>query len=634
MDLSLYQKVIHCSKYARFLPEENRREVWKESVDRLVNYFISKMASRHHLYPEKFNQFFIDINDMVYHQKVMPSMRLFFSAGKAVEKENQMAYNCKFQTMHSLKSFSDLLYSLMCTCGVGCSVQRQYIEQLPKIPSQLTRSGDMIIVEDSREGWAQAFHEFLITAFETGVIKFLDVSKVRKKGEKLISSGGTASGPVPLLELRQFVDALLFANAGEYLTSTQVFDIVCKIAGCVVAGGLRRSAIITLFDEDDDDMFHIKDPDKIKNNWHRYNSNNTVVATKPETIFKVLEVAKFNGEPGIMLKNNVDRKMKELGRTLIRGDWGMNPCGEIILRPNEFCNLSEVILRPDDSIEDDLEKVRVAAIIGMMQGTLTDFHFISDEAKVNQDEEALLGISLTGIADCPQYSDMSCDAIKRLREMAEKTVDEYWELIGLKTRPKSITTIKPSGTVSLLVNSSSGIHARYAPYYLKRMIIGPESELYDFLADKGVPYITIQSVNGRIFEFPIKSPEKSKVVADLTLKNQLDNVEEACRNWCSHNTSCTIYVKSDEWGMFADRLIQSKDLLSLSFLPLDLNEDTSGFEYLPLEAIDEDEYLRRKKIEDSIVWDDIVAYYTDNIEIDDTNQKRDFACVGGACELI
>jgi len=632
-EMSLYQKVIHCNKYAKYLPEKNRREYWSESVDRFVNYLMKKTERSYLINPKKYNDMFIDINHAVLNQKVMPSMRLFFSAGIAIEKENQMAFNCKFQSMNTLKAFADLLYSLMCTCGVGCSVQKQYINQLPQIPKHLIYSQDMIVVEDSREGWAKAFLQFLEKIFNDGKVYFFDVSKIRKKGAKLKSSGGTASGSIPLLELRQFIDTLVNNHKGEQLKSTQVFDIICKIAGCVVAGGLRRSAIITLFDEDDDEMFHIKDPEKIKNNTHRYNSNNTVVCTKDETIFKVLEVAKFNGEPGLMFKNNVDRKMKELGRTLTRGDWGLNPCAEIILRPNQMCNLSEVILRPDDTFEDDLEKVKIATIIGLIQGTLTNFKFIDEECKNNQEDESLLGVSLTGIADCPRYADMSNEKIKRLKETAILTSEYYWEFIGLKNKPKSITTIKPSGTVSLLVDSSSGIHARYAPYYIKRTIIGKESELYQFLTDNNIPYIDVESVNGRIFEFPLKAPKESKVVKDLTLENQLEIVENSMKNWCSHNTSATIYVQENEWDKFGKRLSDSKEFLALSFLPLDINQDTSGFAYLPLEEITEEEYLRRKKIENMVDWKDISKYYI--MEIDENeDQKRDFACMGGACELI
>ena len=559
-------------------------------------------------------------------------------------------------------------------------------------------------------------------------------------------------------------------NRGKNLTTVQVFDIICKIAGCVVAGGLFRSAIISLFDEDDDEMFHAKDPDKLIKNPHRYNSNNTVVCTKPSTIFKVLEVAKYNGEPGLMFKNNVDEKMKKLGRTLKRGEWGMNPCvtadtmvltkdgykpiielidkdvtiwngyewsnvkpfstgknetvkiifsngsvvrctlyhkwilingikkeskdiqvgdtltsftlpefndkltpklneiiyvtkieqsnieetycltepknhsfiangvitgncGEIILRPNEYCNLAETILRDNDSFELDIRKVRMTTIICMIQAKLTDFHFIDKESIKNQEEESLLGVSLTGIADCPQYNDMSSPQINRLKQEVEDTVDKYWQLIGLKNRPKSTTTIKPSGTVSLLVNSSSGIHARYAPYYLKRTIIGEESELYRFLTDNKVPYIEVPSVNGRIFEFPLKSPENALTVKDLTLDMQLDNVENALKNWASHNCSVTIYVKPDEWDKFGIRLIQSKEFLSLSFLPSNVNQDTSGFAYLPLEEISKKEYERRKEIEDKIEWENIKNYYTENVKTDDSEQKRDFACMGGACEI-
>ena len=770
--MNLYQKIIHCNKYARFIPELNRREYWHESVSRYVNYMKKVMKNETEADKEFFDKLFIDMEKMILNQQTMPSMRLFFSAGNAVEKENQMAYNCKFQSMHNLKSFADLLYSLMCTCGVGCSVQRKYIEQLPKIPTYLTRSPYMIVVEDSREGWATALLEFLEAIFYKSELKMFDVSKVRKAGEALKSSGGTASGPVPLLELRMFIDNLVYNKMGQALSSVDVFDIICKIAGCVVAGGLRRSAIITLFDEDDIDMFHAKDPEKLLKNPHRYNSNNTVVCEKPETIYKVLEVAKYNGEPGIMFKYNVDRKMEEIGRKLKRGEWGMNPCvtadtmvltkdgykpiielvdkdvtiwngfewsdvkpfatgvndtlkitfsngsvvrctnyhkwvimnrerveakdlkvgdvlcsfalpdlsenltpklqeiitvekievgltentycltepknntfiangvitgncAEIILRPNEFCNLGEVVLRPEDDFETDKKKVEMVTFICMMQAKLTNFKFIDKEARENQEDESLLGVSLTGLLDCPNYQNVKNNTeIEKLKQVALDTVDKYWKKFGLKNKPTSVTTIKPSGTVSLLVDSSSGIHARYAKYYLKRMIIGEESELYKFLTDNNVPYIEVPSVNGRIFEFPMKAPDNALTVEDITLDIQLDNVEYGLKKWASHNISSTIYVKPDEWDKFGDRLANSDEFLALSFLPLDVNQDTSGFAYLPLEQITKEEYERRKVIEDKIVWENISKYFTSEIKTDDSEQKRDFACVGGACELI
>lgn len=947
--MSLYQKVIHCNKYARFLPKENRREYWGESVDRYVNFIVSEMYKNLKCTPVEVTKFVEEIRNEIYKMRAMPSMRLFFSAGKAVSKEHQMAFNCKFQSIHSLKSFADLLYSLMCTCGVGCSVEKMYIDQLPPFVNSLSFSDEPIIVEDSREGWAEAFLTFLEDLF-SGSVREFDVSLIRKKGERLLSSGGTASGPAPLLELRQFVTDLAFANRGRPVSSVNAFDIVCKVAGCVVAGGLRRSAIITLFDEDDDAMFHVKDPEVLRNNTHRYNSNNTVVATKPETVRKVMEVCKFNGEPGIMFKNNVDKKMAAIGRTLTRGSWGMNPCvtgdtlimtkdgyreivnlvdkdveiwngeewslvkpfstgendllevefsngavvrctpyhkwllkdgqrveakhlriddklakwdmpvvksgvnydvdyysqgfysgdgnaglnhswlyepkfcckdrlqgeffenpnfpqrvtwkhgemmdkgfvpmnatlggklnwlaglldsdgnttdnpnskqliissidkdflnkvrlllgtlgcnakvcdsrgagyrtlpdgnggskkyyckrtyrllinasntallvdkglkcnrldlsktdpnrdasrfvyvklikkldykeetfcltepknntfiangvltgncGEIILRPNQLCNLVEAVLRPGDSLRIDLKKVRVATIMALIQATLTKYKFVDKELQKNQREDPIIGVSLTGIQDCPQYRDLDGENIKALKDMVDKTVDDNWWKFGLKSRPKACTTVKPSGTVGLLVNASSGIHARYARYYVKRTIIGPESELYHFLADCGVPYLEVPSVNGRIFEFPVEAPEQSRLQDDFTLEDQLKSISNANRNWCDHNTSATVYVRDDEWEKLGDMLIESEDFLSLSFLPLSVSTDSSGFAYLPLEAIDEEDYKRRKEIEDKINWKKITDYYKEEHKIseDDEMQKRDFACSGGACSL-
>lgn len=620
--MTIYQNVIHNRTYAR--KHGKRLEIYPESVDRYVDY----LKSKHN------NTFLLEeierSRELIKEQMVMPSMRLFFSAGPAVEAENAMAFNCKYQTIFSLKSLADLLYSLLCTCGVGISVERQYTQQIPPVPPKIIKSDESIIVEDCRYGWAEAFHQYLLGVFDKGISKKFDTHKVRDKGEPLITSGGFASGPEPLLELRNFIEEMLMASCGSNLRPVQLFDICCMIAMCAVQGGVRRAAIITLFDDDDDEMLYAKSKENLLKYPHRYNSNNTMMwGGCPERLDRAFEQTKINGEPGYLFKHNIIRKMTRLGRISSLG-FGVNPCGEIILMPNQFCNLTEAVLRPFHTLHEDMIKVRYATILGLLQANLTDYNFISPEVKKNQDEDPIIGVSLTGFYDCPKYFTGEYKSrLKILKGVVDNTVEEMWKIVGLSCKPKAATCVKPSGTVSQLVNCASGIHPRYAKFYIRRVLIGQDSHLYKSLVKCGVPYLEFDSIDGRVFEFPMRSPEGSVTTSELDALQQMRYINTVNETWCDHNASCTIYVKSHEWEMVKTLLKTNHNFVSLSFLPAEITSDTSGFLYLPYEEITEEEYNNRKAKEHTIKWEDVM---NDDVE-ESVNMNVEFACIGGVCAI-
>jgi ribonucleoside-triphosphate reductase (thioredoxin) len=625
MTLSLYQNIIHNRTYAR--KRGSRLEYFFETVDRYIDYLINKFDN------EEIKNKLEVCRDLIKKQMIMPSMRLFFSAGDAVDAENAMAFNCKFQAISSIKSFADLLYSLLCTCGVGISVQHKYISRLPNLPNKITKSEKTIYVEDSRYGWGTALEQYLKALFIEGVSYKFDTKDVRDKGVPLITSGGFASGPEPLLEVRDFIENIAILRAGNKFTSVDCSDISCMIAQCAVQGGVRRAAIITLFDEDDEDMFYVKSKENLEKYPYRYNSNNTMVysGNNIEKLSLALENAKVNGEPGLLFEHNLVEKMNSIGRYSSDG-FGVNPCGEIILMPNQFCNLVETVLRPEHDIDTDLLKVEHATFLALLQATLTDYHFIDGEAKINQEIDPIIGVSLTGMCDCEKYSfnnkDLSFN-LQILKNRVKETVSKYWKMIGLKQEPKGTTCVKPSGTVSQIVNSSSGVHARYAHYYIRRVLIGSDSKLYSLLAEKGVPYLEFDCIEGRVFEFPMKAPETSVIVSEMSALDQLNYVSMINKHWCDFNASVTIYVKKHEWEHVFDFLKNNKETIAVSFLPYEASVDTTGFLYLVYEEIDKDRYeeMNTKFIE--LKWEDIITNETEET----SNKISEYACSGGVCSI-
>jgi len=622
-NLSVYQKIIHHKTYAR--EKGKRLEFFDETVDRYIKFLKKKFKNNKVILNE------LDTCGKYFkNQDIAGSMRLFFSAGKAVDVENAMAFNCKYQLVNSTKDFADLLYSLLCTCGVGISVEKHNTTELPNLPAELlpyTKDG-AIEVEDSREGWAVALHSFIDGIFH-GKIYPIDVSRVRGYGVPLKTSGGFASGPEPLIAMCDFIRDLFFKriNLGELrLRTIDCYDIACKIADCAIQGGVRRAALIALFDEEDDEMLHSKSKENLLNNPHRYNSNNTVVYRgNKERLNYIFEFIKVNGEPGILFLDNFMEKITKLGRTSKRG-FGPNPCFEILLRVNSFCNLVEMVCRPGHSLENDIRKVRYATILSMAQATLTDYGYISEEAKINQEDDPIVGVSLTGLCDCEEYT--SPDAsyrVSTLRKVVNDTVDKFWKIVGLKCRPKAVTCIKPSGTVSQLMSCSSGVHPRYAKYFRRNILIEETKDLCEKLVKMNVPYKKIGKC--KLFGFAFKSPENSLTMDQCPAQRQMDYVHMLMENWCDHNVSCTLYVKKDEWGAVIERLLNDNHkFIGLSFLPEEIATNTSGFAYLPYEKITKKEFEKYPQIKEEM-WEKLMK--TDNQH----NESREFACSGGSCSV-
>lgn len=568
--------------------------------------------------------------EMFLMQNSMGSMRLFYSAGEAVEAENAMAFNCKYQHMDSVKSFADLLYSLLCTCGVGIGVSSEHVNKLPNLPTNLSFSTETIMVEDDRQGWATALHTF-ITGLYAGVSRKFNTEKVREYGAPLKTSGGFASGPEPLNELRDFIEEIFMVRVSDKLLKLKpidVHDIGCKIADCAIQGGVRRAALISLFDEDDEEMLYAKTKENLLKNPHRYNSNNTMIYKgNKNQLKKIFELIKINGEPGILFYYNMMKRMKRLGRVSENG-FGANPCFEIIMLSNAFCNLVEAVLRAGGNLHDDMLKVRYATIMALMQATLTNYNFITEDAKKNQENDPIIGVSLTGLCDCERYYGEGFESrLDVLKQVVEKTVDEFWQEVGLKCRPKASTCVKPSGTVSQLVDCSSGIHPRHAKYYVRRILVEDSKKICGKLIKIGVPFT--QMGNCKLFEFVFKAPETSLTIDECDIKRQLNYVAKVMKHWCDHNVSCTLYVRDNEWETLYTALEnEDHEFIGLSFLPESIATDTSGFAYLPFEKITKEEYETRSKTLLNVSWEELMT------EDDDTAVvSREFACSGGSCSI-
>lgn len=958
-NLSVYQNIIHNRTYAG--KHNGRMEKYAESVDRYIDYIKNRFTGN-----DKIEKAIEVCRELMHEQSIVGSMRLFFSAGKAVDAENAMAFNCKYQAIDSIKSFADLLYSLLCTCGVGISVQSKFVNQLPTLPDSWYTKNEIDVVEDTRSGWAWSLNNFIEQLYEGNVVAF-DTSNVREHGAPLLTSGGYASGPAPLLKVREFILDMFneaLALGQTKIKPIQVHDICCMIADCAVQGGVRRAALISLFDENDEEMIYCKTKENLALYPWRYNSNNSMVYFENKKQFKkAWKLTKVNGEPGYIFYKNIEEKMKGLGRVSKKG-WGVNPCGEIIIPPNAFCvsgdtkiitkdgiekiedvigkeveiwngvewskvkpyqtgdnddlyrvsfsdgsyldatknhkflvknrfnvefkeidlidlidlikdskysihsprsnikmmedegisindayeygffigdgsllytkntctpksdiftnsnkpinglngrivdkvyqnqngseykniyfdtlnvdlckrmkteqglpkdifswnrksilkfiagwadvdgcnaskgiriygncenikdlqllltkvginssfnimakrgsvantpnndtfirksgvyyvqivktinipckrlicnnrnestgkgknqiyksivklngkhksycltenklhqcvfnnvltkqcNLVEKVCRPHYSLKDDMTHVRYVTILALLQATLTDYGFVSDEVTFNQENDPVIGVSLTGLCDCQAYTTGDFGArLRILKRVVDNTVEEFWKVVGLKSKPKANTCVKPSGTVSQLVGCSSGIHPRYSKYYMRRVLIGTESPLHDALAKNGISYEDIKGVNGRVFKFAMKSPENSLLVEDVTARQQLEYVNEVLNSWCDHNPSCTVYVREHEWEEVENILIGNHKFIGLSFLPESIATNTSGFLYLPYDKIDKATY-EKYAVEQDIEWADILS---EDTKEEDTKEVE-LCCGGGNCHI-
>lgn len=625
---SVYQEFIHKSRYARWLETEARRETWEETVQRLVSYYGKQVKWAGAI--EDWDSMFEEI----YNLNVMPSMRAMMTAGPALDRCHVAAYNCAYLPVDSPRSFDETMYILMNGTGVGFSVENQYVDQLPKISESFENSSSRIVVADSKEGWSKALRE-LISLLIAGQIPEWDVSGVRPAGARLKTFGGRASGPEPLEKLFSFCVATFKTAAGRKLSSIECHDIMMKIAATVIVGGVRRSAMISLFDVTDDRMNKAKfgawwteEPDRA------FANNSGVYARRrPDVGFfmgkwKDLYDSK-SGEPGLFSRYACQHIAGRNGRRDSSHSFGTNPCSEIILRPFEFCNLTEVVVRSTDTIEDLKRKVRVATVLGTIQSTFTDFKYLRKRWKDNCDEERLLGVSLTGICDNLGLLGRS-EILEELRSVAVETNKQWSEILGIN-QSAAITCVKPSGTVSQLVDAASGLHARHSPYYLRTVRADNKDPITLMLKDFGVynePDVT-KPESVTVFYFPQKSAEGAVMREDMTAIKMLELWENLQDNWCEHKPSATVYVKEDEWVDVAAWVYKNFDKLSgVSFLPY----DGGSYKQAPYQEITEEEYnswCENHPIPE-IDWDLLRKYEWE----DNTTGSQEFACVGNSCEIV
>jgi ribonucleoside-triphosphate reductase len=626
----VYESIIHKSRYARYLPEESRREEWHETVTRLIEYLKTKVG----LSEEQWE----DLHNAVLNTEVLPSMRLLMTAGEACERDNISAYNCAYVAINNKRAFSEALHILMNGTGVGFSCERQEVAKLPAIPQELREVDDVISVGDSKLGWAKAFKKLLSSLWE-GDVPRVDYSRVRPAGARLKTFGGRASGPEPLKRLFDFVVGTFKEAAGRKLTSIEVHDIMCMVGEIVVVGGVRRSALISLSNLTDRRMREAKQGAWYNEYPHRGLANNSVAYTeKPDSEAFMEEwlglVKSKSGERGIFNRVAAQNQAGKWGRRDTTLSYGTNPCSEIILRDKQFCNLTEVVVRAEDTFDSLARKVRLAAILGTIQSTLTNFQFLSEDWVKNTEEERLLGVSLTGIMDnaflngtAKDYDGLPLEeALSYLRDIARSVNEEYAEKFGIPASA-SITCVKPSGTVSQLVDSASGIHARHNAFYIRRIRMDKKDPIYQFLVDKGVPVEdeVFRPDSTAVFSFPMKAPAGAVTRNDKTAIEQLELWLVYQRHWCEHKPSVTITVKDDEWPAVGAWVWEHFDEISgVSFLP----HSNHSYVQAPYEDITEEQYYTLlEKQPKSIDWSGLTE------EDDNTEGSQTLACVGGSCEI-
>jgi ribonucleoside-diphosphate reductase alpha chain len=632
---SLYQEFIHKSRYARWLWEENRRENWDETVARYFNFFDEhvKEMTGYTITAEERKQ----LEEAVLNLDIMPSMRCLMTAGEALKRENVSGYNCSYVAVDSPRSFDEILYVLMNGTGVGFSVESKYVGQLPVIPDELFPTDTTILVADSKLGWAKALKE-LIHLLYAGQIPKWDLSKVRPAGAPLKVFGGRASGPAPLNDLFNFAVATFKKAAGRRLTTLECHDIVCKIAEIVVVGGVRRSALISLSDLSDDRMRHAKSGDWWKENVQRALANNSYVGKeKPEPGIFMREWLSLyesrSGERGIFSRTASKKQAEKYGRRDPDHDFGTNPCSEIILRSREFCNLTEVVVRGDDTPETLKHKVKLATILGTFQSTLTNFKYLSKKWRENCEEERLLGVSLTGIMDNEFTNGKTIeiklpDLLEGLREEAVKTNKLWAAKLGIPVSA-AITCVKPSGTVSQLVDSASGIHARHSPYYIRTVRADKKDPLAVMMKEMGFPVEddVTKPDHTYVFSFPQKSPEHAVFRKDMSAIEQLELWLTYQRHWCEHKPSITVSVKEEEWMSVGAWVYEHFDEMSgVSFLPF----SDHVYKQAPYQDCTMEEYeALAAKMPKIVNWMDLAKYEKQ----DTTTGTQELACVAGGCEI-
>jgi len=623
-----YQNFIATSRYARWLDDEGRRETWSETVTRYVDYMAEKVGLDTDTAEE--------IWDAVHSLDVMPSMRALMTAGKALDRDNTAGYNCSYLPVDDPKSFDEAMYILLCGTGVGFSVERQYIDKLPEIPDDLTDGQTTIIVKDSKEGWARAFR-MLVALLYAGEIPTYDTSLVRPAGARLKTFGGRASGPGPLIELFKFTINMFKGAIGRKLTSYECHSIMCKIGEIVVVGGVRRSAMISLSNLSDIRMRHAKTGQWWETAPHMALSNNSVVYTdKPDSETFLREwtslVESKSGERGIFNRVSAQRQAAKNGRRDASYDFGTNPCSEIILRPHQFCNLTEVVVKENDKDEDIERKIRIATILGTAQSTLTNFPYLRKVWTKNTEEERLLGVSLTGIMDNIHTNCNLVNMDKRLPKFKQVAIDtnkEFAEKFGIE-ESTAITCVKPSGTVSQLCDSASGIHARHSKYYIRTVRGDNKDPLTKFMIDQDVPSepCVMKPDTTTVFSFPMKSPRGSTLRNDMSALEQLRVWMIYQEHWCEHKPSITVTVKDDEWFDVGAFVFRNFDKMSgVSFLP----HSDHVYQQAPYQECTEDEYNDMlSKMNTRINWSQLKDYEKG----DTTSGSQTMACSGDSCEIV
>lgn len=631
-----YENFIALSRYARWLEDERRRETWQETVDRYFNFMLKQLSTKYNYVPDQ--ELVKELKHEVFHRNVMPSMRSVMTAGPALERENVSGYNCAFLPVDNARSFDEAMYILMCGTGVGFSVEYKYINKLPALPETLEKSSTTVIVGDSKEGWAKAYRE-LLGLLWAGQIPQIDISKVRPSGARLKTMGGRSSGPQPLVNLFDFTIQVFKGALGRQLKPIEAHDIMCKIGEVVVVGGVRRSAMISLSNINDIEMAAAKSGNWWEKNTQRALSNNSVAySRKPDMQQFIAEWKSLydskSGERGIYNVAAAQAQAAKYGRRSADIHYGTNPCSEIILRPYQFCNLSEVVIREEDTIESVANKVRLATILGTWQSTLTDFKYIRKIWKDNTEEERLLGVSLTGqfgnkiFSGFDPYTDLR-KSLDELRLFAVETNVEEAGKIGIPASA-AVTCVKPSGTVSQLVGVSSGMHPWHSEYYIRTVRGDKKDPITQFLIDAGIPSEDdVMKPNDTIvFSFPVKAPTYAVTRDKLTALQQLNIWLVYQRHWCEHKPSITVSVKEDEWMEVGAWVYKHFDEVSgISFLPY----SDHTYVQAPYQEIDEEKYNDLlSKMPSEINWQALSLYETE----DTTVGSQALACVSGECEIV
>ena len=652
-----YQEFIHKSRYARWLEDEGRRENYDETVDRYISYMVSHLKDKfdYDLSDEDTE----DLREAVLNLEIMPSMRAMMTAGPALARDNICGYNCSYIPVDSPRSFDECMYILMCGTGVGFSVERENVEKLPVVSDNFSKSNTEINVADSKPGWAKAYRE-LIALLYAGQIPQYNVDGIRPAGARLKVMGGRASGPQPLVDLFNFTIDTFKKAKGRKLYPIECHDLMCKVGEVVVVGGVRRSALISLSNLNDDQMAHAKSGQWWEHEGQRALANNSVAyKTKPEMGTFMREWLSLydskSGERGIFNREAAIKQAAKNGRRKLHDkpllddsdshytmhphrdkssyiDFGTNPCSEIILRPYQFCNLSEVVVREHDTLQTLKRKVRLATILGTIQSTLTDFKYLRKVWKDNTEEERLLGVSLTGIMDHSVLS-KNVDSkrwLEEMRDTAVETNEVYAKTLGIP-QSAAITCVKPSGTVSQLVDAASGIHARHNKHYVRTVRGDSKDPLTQFLIDSGVPAErdVTKPDSVTVFSFPMQSPQGAVTRTDMSAVNQLELWKTYALHWCEHKPSITVTVKEDEWMEVGAWVYENFDVASgVSFLPF----SDHTYQQAPYQDIEPDEYLE---------WKDRMTYVnldwsrlTDFEREDNTTGSRELACTAGVCEVV